>query len=117
MVRIQIDVDLSEFRPTTERAKRELRSRAKHLTRLLGYRLEALMKRSHRQGGTCPVVTGRLQSSIEPTFLKDLQVDVGPHTDYAEKVNKTYRFVEKAGDALKPEVDKLKDQAFKGWGE
>ena len=50
-------------------------------------------------------------------LIDDLTVVVGPHTEYAQKINKTYKFVEKAGEDLKTEIDKLKDQAFRGWAQ
>lgn len=90
--------------------KRDFDRKADECVRKLAYTLEGHMKRR------APVLTGRLRASIKTTFGKlRYGAFVGPHTNYAEAMEKKYGYIWKGVEATDREAQKIADQVFGRW--
>lgn len=104
-------IDISRFSGEMARLQSELPRAVQSLVRFLGYRGEHLMKRKP----PIPVRTGKLRGSCTATFPGPYEAVIAPHTDYAEKMERRYGYVEKAGEDLGAEAEERADEILGRW--
>jgi len=112
MPHVQIEVDVTHLRSEMDRLGGDLPRAAMFAMNKTAGKLVSLMKRNP----PCPVRTGALRSSIRPDEISTERVIVGPHKEYAERMNAMYGFVDEAMIDLQPQIVGIFDEAFRGWG-